>query len=418
MRSKILFFFFTIIFLLLLWPTTKVFADATWTCSLSSDPADVTTETKPLKIIIDTGGNARADQDYRFVFMDVGIWTYVDGPANIRPSNGKITTDLPNGWRAGDSQWNLVETGNAGLLQGNVKCKNALILSVAKAQEVGKDYCSIKFLNTQPKPNEDIKIQVQFKTSDFRGGDNQTHAVMVFQNGSTISKDRTPTSAQLESSSGYSLKNQNNTQGFEGESNYRVRVYKTDCTEGVECLGSGAEGYSCENSFYVSPTGGSAGGTDCTNDPSICKGIQVCNQDADNPDKYSCQDLQSTFKNPFTKLVARQMSPCGKIESNANGRYCASIVSFLGKNSQIPTDAAGLISKLLQITLAISGVVALIFIIVSGYRFMLSQGNPEAVQEARESLTSAIVGLLFIIFALVILQLITVNILHIPGFKP
>jgi len=68
--------------------------------------------------------------------------------------------------------------------------------------------------------------------------------------------------------------------------------------------------------------------------------------------------------------------------------------------------------------LAISGVVALIFIIVSGYRFMLSQGNPEAVQEARESLTSAIVGLLFIIFALVILQLITVNILHIPGFNP
>ena len=47
---------------------------------------------------------------------------------------------------------------------------------------------------------------------------------------------------------------------------------------------------------------------------------------------------------------------------------------------------------------------------------MISQGNPEQVKGAREQLTAAIIGLLFIIFSLVILQVIGFNILRIPGF--
>jgi hypothetical protein len=47
---------------------------------------------------------------------------------------------------------------------------------------------------------------------------------------------------------------------------------------------------------------------------------------------------------------------------------------------------------------------------------MISQGNPEKIQAAREQLTAAIVGLLFIIFSLVIIQVLGYDILHIPGF--
>jgi uncharacterized membrane protein YqhA len=66
--------------------------------------------------------------------------------------------------------------------------------------------------------------------------------------------------------------------------------------------------------------------------------------------------------------------------------------------------------------LGISGGIALILIIISGYKFMVSQGNPEATKAATEQLTSAIIGLLFIIFSFVILQIVGVNILRIPGF--
>ncbi len=83
-----------------------------------------------------------------------------------------------------------------------------------------------------------------------------------------------------------------------------------------------------------------------------------------------------------------------------------------------PMDASSpekFVGTLFGIILGLSGGIALILIIVSGYNLMFSQGNAEKVQGARETLTSAIVGLLFIILSLVILQVIGVDILHIPG---
>ena len=53
----------------------------------------------------------------------------------------------------------------------------------------------------------------------------------------------------------------------------------------------------------------------------------------------------------------------------------------------------------------------------AGYKFMTSQGDPERVKEAREILTSAVIGLLFLIFSLVILEVIGVDLLGIPGIN-
>ncbi len=71
----------------------------------------------------------------------------------------------------------------------------------------------------------------------------------------------------------------------------------------------------------------------------------------------------------------------------------------------------------MRVILGLAGGIALLLIIYSGYKLMTSQGNPEAIQGARETLPSAIVGLLFIIFSMVILQVIGAGILGIPGFK-
>ena len=49
---------------------------------------------------------------------------------------------------------------------------------------------------------------------------------------------------------------------------------------------------------------------------------------------------------------------------------------------------------------------------------MTSAGDPDKVKEAREAIMAAIIGIAFIVFALVILQFITINILQLPGFKP
>ncbi len=83
----------------------------------------------------------------------------------------------------------------------------------------------------------------------------------------------------------------------------------------------------------------------------------------------------------------------------------------------ISTDPGGFISSVLGILLSVSGMIALYLIIRSGYQLMTSRGNPEAIQAAKERLVSAIVGLLFIIFSLVIMSVIGIDLLKIPGFS-
>jgi len=87
-----------------------------------------------------------------------------------------------------------------------------------------------------------------------------------------------------------------------------------------------------------------------------------------------------------------------------------------GLGIKITSNPQGFTKSLFGIILSMSGAVAILLIIISGYRLMMSGGNPEKVKGAKEQLTSAIVGLLFIIFSIVILQIIGVDILMIPGF--
>jgi len=54
------------------------------------------------------------------------------------------------------------------------------------------------------------------------------------------------------------------------------------------------------------------------------------------------------------------------------------------------------------------------------YGFILiatSSGDEKKIQAAKETITSAIIGLLVCIFSVFILRLITVNILQIPGIS-
>lgn len=115
---------------------------------------------------------------------------------------------------------------------------------------------------------------------------------------------------------------------------------------------------------------------------------------------------------PDQGTVKTQGLPPGCTATSSGG--CSQVETAIGT---IPTDPSGLVQTIFRILLGLSGGVAMLLIIAAGYEMMTSQGNPEKVKGARERLTSAIVGLLFIIFSLAILQIIGVEILQIPGFK-
>jgi hypothetical protein len=82
----------------------------------------------------------------------------------------------------------------------------------------------------------------------------------------------------------------------------------------------------------------------------------------------------------------------------------------------INRDPASIIQSIIQVGLGMAGGVALITFLAAGFIFSTSQGDPKAYGKAKEMMTSSIVGLLFVIFSVTILQFIGYSIFKIPGF--
>lgn len=82
----------------------------------------------------------------------------------------------------------------------------------------------------------------------------------------------------------------------------------------------------------------------------------------------------------------------------------------------IQTDAPGMVKNFLTIGLGLSGGIVLLSILAGALMLATSAGEPKKVQQAQEMISSAVMGLLFVVFSIVILQFVGVSILHIPGF--
>jgi membrane protein insertase Oxa1/YidC/SpoIIIJ len=82
----------------------------------------------------------------------------------------------------------------------------------------------------------------------------------------------------------------------------------------------------------------------------------------------------------------------------------------------ISTNPGQTIAALVKIGINIGGGVALLMILAAGFMFTTSQGDPNKTKEAKDLMQAAVIGLLFIIFSVTILQFIGVSILQIPGF--
>ena len=80
-------------------------------------------------------------------------------------------------------------------------------------------------------------------------------------------------------------------------------------------------------------------------------------------------------------------------------------------------DKEALLSFFLRWAVGIGGGISFILILVSGFQIMTSAGNPERLKAGRELMTSAIAGLILLIFSVIVLKIIGVDILQLPGLK-
>lgn len=71
---------------------------------------------------------------------------------------------------------------------------------------------------------------------------------------------------------------------------------------------------------------------------------------------------------------------------------------------------------LLKWGVGVGGGIAFLLIVYAGFMIMSSSGNPERLKAGQELMTSAISGIVLLIFSIFILNLIGVKILQIPDF--
>lgn len=146
--------------------------------------------------------------------------------------------------------------------------------------------------------------------------------------------------------------------------------------------------------------------------------------DEDNITRDCCEtsdDCENTYGSGYTGQVG------GKQESQSNSfnsiKYADIVCPGAGNSTGIKTalgclatEPTAFISTLLNFGIGIAGGIAFLLLLVGGLQILTSAGNPEQLAAGRELMTSAIVGLLLIIFSIFILRLIGVNVLGIPGF--
>jgi hypothetical protein len=74
------------------------------------------------------------------------------------------------------------------------------------------------------------------------------------------------------------------------------------------------------------------------------------------------------------------------------------------------------IAFILRWAIGIGGGIAFLLILYAGFMIMSSSGNPERLKAGQELMTSAIAGLIMLIFSVFILRVIGIDILKLPGF--
>jgi len=111
---------------------------------------------------------------------------------------------------------------------------------------------------------------------------------------------------------------------------------------------------------------------------------------------------------------------CGQITDNNRAyEYCKACENRGGVWTAVgcaQTKAESIVKMFIKIGISIGGGIALLSILLGAFKLTTSQGDPKQVEEAKSLISSAIIGLIFILFSVVIIQFIGVQLFRIPGF--
>jgi hypothetical protein len=67
---------------------------------------------------------------------------------------------------------------------------------------------------------------------------------------------------------------------------------------------------------------------------------------------------------------------------------------------------SGVVTRIVEIALALAGLIAILFLIIGGFRYVTAGGNEETAESAKKTILNAIIGIIVIILSYVILRVI------------
>ena len=160
-----------------------------------------------------------------------------------------------------------------------------------------------------------------------------------------------------------------------------------------------------------------------------CKWIDVAG-------RYACRATNMNCESGYESNYALcgDLTPQGENACNLTGQSCVPLGTGTKTNPPsansplkgdcidtaigcIPLEGSGLVGFILGWAIGIGGGIAFLLMIYAGFLMMTSQGDPKRLQAGQELLTSAIMGLILLIFSVFVLKFIGVDILNIPGFS-
>lgn len=348
--------FLTIFFVLALLPgSNRVIAVET--CDIQTNPSPVTTSDEKISATIDTKGLLVEGKKYEIRF-EAPYYAVFGSDFEVKDKLIKIDGLLPVFLQSGDgftSTGILLFQEGKHIISINEPGGKTFCLASFEVKKALKDdrKCSIDFFNQPLTTDKDITVSVK----DIQGGkgDSDNYVVSIRRDNDQ-GKEVKRFEGNKESTLSYGV-----VLGKYEVGNYFVRVSRQDRI--AERL--------CSAIFRIFP-----------------------------PGSDYIQEIETGGA-----TVPKPPPPCGE---NPKTAECKTAIGTINVSS--PTAFIGTVFSLV---LSLAGMGAFGLIVYSGYIFMTSGGDKEKIQGAKETITSAIAGLLFIIFSIVILEIIGVDILKI-----
>ncbi len=167
------------------------------------------------------------------------------------------------------------------------------------------------------------------------------------------------------------------------------------CRVDGNCAALKGPGADCEGNYEC------ASALVCPNGRCIAPGTATCTP-ACNPDTQTCTNGACVAKT--TNPPPGNSGNCGDPSLEPLNGLCLPKSNFGGLGGTRTWQE--LTKKIIDILLTISGVIAVLFILIGGFWYITSAGNEEQAEKGKKALINAIIGLVVVILSFVIISVV------------